>query len=161
MQEIQRFADEYMARPVEAPEAPQPAPDAVLVVEAPAAAPVEETAVQAAEVAVEAEATAPSETAPVPTPVEAVEEVAAVGEAEPTAELEEEVPVSLDELFALKPEVLEVTESTEEEEEESDSKRGKKGKKKKKHVEVVYDPDRDLMMVRKKHKRGGEGWDWE
>jgi len=37
----------------------------------------------------------------------------------------------------------------------------KKGKKKSKHVEVVYDPDRDLTVVTKKHKRGDEGWDWD
>jgi len=162
MQEIQRFADEYLARPIEAPEAPEPA-EAVLVVEAPEAAPVVEAVepVPGSEAISEAPSEVPEAVAAelAPIPVEEVEEVIAVGEAEPAAEAEEELPVSLDELFALKPEVLEVTESTEEEE-EGDSKRGKKGKKKKKHVEVEYDPDRDLMMVRKKHKRGGEPWEW-
>ncbi len=39
-------------------------------------------------------------------------------------------------------------------------KKGKKKGKKKKSVEVEYDPDRDLMLVRKKHKRGGDWGDW-
>ncbi|HEY3345147.1 MAG TPA: transcription termination factor NusA [Anaerolineaceae bacterium] len=77
------------------------------------------------------------------------------------AEVEEELPASLDELFALKPEALEVTAPTEEEEDDSGDKKGKKKGKKKKHVEVEYDPDRDLVMVHKKHKRGGGEWgDW-
>ena len=81
--------------------------------------------------------------------------------AEGQVEPEEELPGTLDELFALKPEVLEVSATTEEEEEEDSSgKKGKKKGKKKKHVEVEYDPDRDLVLVRKKHKRGGEWGDW-
>ncbi len=76
---------------------------------------------------------------------------------QPAAEAEEELPSSLDELFALKPEALVETETSEEEEGDN-SKKGKKKKKKGKHVEVEYDPDRDLVMVKKKHKRGEE---WE
>jgi len=72
----------------------------------------------------------------------------------------EEEP-TFDELFALKPELVEPVEFDEEEEEE-DIKKGKKGKKKKKkHVEVEYDPDRDMTLVRKKHKRGDGDWDWD
>jgi N utilization substance protein A len=93
-------------------------------------------------------------TAEAPAPAEA--EAAPISE----EELEEE-PTSLDELFTLKPEVLDISAAGEEEEEDtSGGKKGKK-KKKKKHVEVEYDPDRDVVLIRKKHKRG-EGWgDWE
>ncbi len=69
----------------------------------------------------------------------------------------EEAQPSLDEIFALKPEVLETTEVTEEEE-EVDAKGKKKGKKKKKHVQIEYDPDRDVVIVRKQHKHGA-GWE--
>jgi transcription termination/antitermination protein NusA len=100
---------------------------------------------------------------------EEIAEPEAVGEAVPVEaqtaveeETEEELPASLDELFALKPEVLDVTAVPEEEEEEGDAKKGKKKRRKKKHVEVEYDPDRDLMLVHKKHKREGGEWDeWE
>lgn len=66
---------------------------------------------------------------------------------------------SLEELFTLRPEVLENVVADEDEEEGKDK---KKGKKKSKHVEVTYDPDRDLTIATKKHKRGdGDGWDFE
>lgn len=72
----------------------------------------------------------------------------------------EEEP-SFDELFALKPDLVEPVEYDEEEEEE-EAKKGKKGKKKKKkHVEVEYDPDRDMTLVRKKHKRSDGDWNWD
>ncbi|NMB54159.1 MAG: transcription termination/antitermination protein NusA [Leptolinea sp.] len=79
------------------------------------------------------------------------------GEAE---EAEEEV--SFDQLFALKSEtLLNNIEPISEEDEELDEVNKKTGKKKKpKHVEVTYDPDRDMTTVVKKHKRGG-GWEWE
>jgi N utilization substance protein A len=97
------------------------------------------------------------ETAPV------VEETieAAPGEAEVEVEevREPEPEPSLEELFTLRPEVLDNVASEEEDEESKDK---KKGKKKGKHVEVTYDPDRDVTIARKKHKRGdGDGWDWE
>jgi len=62
-----------------------------------------------------------------------------------------------DELFAIAPAVYE---GEEEEEGESGSERGKKTKKakKKSFTEVEYDPDRDVVISRKKHKRSGE---WE
>jgi transcription termination/antitermination protein NusA len=78
---------------------------------------------------------------------------------EESPEAEEEA--SFDQLFTLRPEVITDTASTEEEEDEAGGK-GKKGKKgkKKKHVEIEYDPDAGRTFVTKKHKRGGEGWDW-
>jgi N utilization substance protein A len=90
--------------------------------------------------------------------VEAVQpEVEAVpSEAVPAPSEEEEVS-SLDELFALRPEVLEI-ETVEEEDDDESSDRKKKKKKKKKFVEVEYDPDQDVMVVKKKRKRGGLEW---
>jgi len=80
------------------------------------------------------------------------------------AESEEES--TFDQLFTLKPEMIdgaEVEVETEEEEDDGTKKDSDKKKKKKKHsnVEIEYDPERDLTTVRKKHKRGDEGWTWE
>ncbi len=153
MTEINKLADKLLPaailrapelKPVEAEpeaaviaEAPAVETPVIEEVEAPAAA-VEEAAVVTAEPLVEVQAE----------PAVAVEEK------------EEEEVTSLDELFTMKPEVFQPTESTEEEEEDSGGqKTGKKKKKKGRHVEVEYDPDRDLVITRKKHKRGG--WDWE
>ncbi len=123
----------------------------------------------AAEAAAPVEIPETVETAAVPaTDIEGVEEILAGTETEKTGEVDkpsettegEEEP-SLEELFSLRPEVLESAVSTEEEGEE-EGKDKKKGKKKSKHVEVTYDPDRDLTIATKKHKRGdGGGWDWE
>ncbi|NLF52115.1 MAG: hypothetical protein GX577_13360, partial [Leptolinea sp.] len=72
-----------------------------------------------------------------------------------------EEEVSFDELFALKSETLKDIEPSTFEEEDLEDVSKKTGKKKKpKHVEVTYDPDRDMTTVVKKHKRGG-GWTWE
>lgn len=161
MQEIDRVMAEQIAA-YTAAAAPAPeitAPEAAEAVE------VEQ--VETPEVAPQAEfeeAAAPEMKAVEEQPAEA-ELVAPEVEAapEPQAELvEEEEPTSLDELFALKPEVLEVGAVADEEEEDETGKKGKKKGKKKKHVEVEYDPDRGMMVVRKKHKRtGGEWGDWE
>jgi len=99
-------------------------------------------------------------------PVEVIESVAPETQAvEPavSGEAEEaEEEVSFDQLFALKSEtLLNNIEPISEEDEELDEVNKKTGKKKKpKHVEVTYDPDRDMTTVVKKHKRGG-GWEWE
>ena len=75
-------------------------------------------------------------------------------------EAEEEMPTSLDELFAIKPEVLEMVEpmGDEEDEDEEEGGKRKKKKKKKKFVEMEYDPDADAVIVKKKRKRG-DAWD--
>jgi len=72
-----------------------------------------------------------------------------------------------DEIFAFKPGELGYSAGTgdEEEEEDQDQKSGtKKSKKKKKRfVEVVYDPDHDVTLVKRKRKRGGDwgdGWEY-
>ncbi|MEL7591113.1 MAG: transcription termination factor NusA [Anaerolineaceae bacterium] len=71
-----------------------------------------------------------------------------------------EVEPTLEELFTLRPEVLDTTTISEDEDSDESGKGKKKGKKKGKHVVVTYDPDRDTTTVQKKHKRGG-GWDWD
>ena len=141
-------AEAVAAAPVEqAPEAVAPVSEPTATVEAPVAeAPVAEAA----------------------KPVEAAEPVAEVVEtaiaAAPAQEPEAEEEVSFDQLFALKPDMIE-TNSDEEEEEtgsttaDGDSKKKSK-KKKRKNVEIEYDPDRDLVLSKKKHKRG-DGFDWE
>jgi N utilization substance protein A len=85
------------------------------------------------------------------------EELAPVASGEATDETEK--PIDFNEIFTLRPETL-VIEATDEEEDEEDldQKGKKKKKKKKKFVEVVYDPDRDVTLVTRKRKRGG---DWE
>jgi transcription termination/antitermination protein NusA len=105
---------------------------------------------------------------------EILEAVELGAESEPTAEAElvaapaevgEEVleeTTELDQLFTLRPETFERDEEDEEEEEDLASKKGKKGKKKKrKAVEMEYDPDLDIMVVKRKHKRGEWEDTWE
>jgi transcription termination/antitermination protein NusA len=137
------------------------------------------------EPAAEVELEAAVDTLAVEVPVEAVEELvpeteaveipeaaetevvsAEEGETEaevitPEEEAEEELPTSLDELFALKPEVLDMVETGDEEDEEEEGR--KKKKKKKKYVEMEYDPEKGVTVVKKKRKRGGGDWsdDWD
>ena len=78
------------------------------------------------------------------------------------AEKTEEIPDSMEEIFKLKPEMLDVPEPSEEDEllEELDDEG--KSKKRKKYVEIEYDPDRDVTIYRKKHKKDSKGWDdWD
>jgi N utilization substance protein A len=110
------------------------------------------------EAVAEAEPSTAEEKVPVIEQAQLEPELISEGEAVVSGEEEElEKPVDFDEIFALRPEILEI-EDTEEEEEEELDKKGKKKKKKKKFVEVVYDPDRDITLVKRKRKRGG---DWE
>jgi N utilization substance protein A len=111
--------------------------------------------VEQPEAVVEAE-----EVAPVAEQAVAAEEAAATGEPVAVTEPVEEEPSTLDELFALRPEVLEYPASEDEEEgEDEDGDRKKKKKKKKKFVEIEYDPDKDVVLMKKKHKRGGSEWE--
>ncbi len=90
----------------------------------------------------------------IPVKTEPVEEVAEEPEG-----IEE---ISFDELFnAIRTDVMVHDDEVEDEERDgSDDKKGKK-KKKKKNVEVEYDPDNDMTLVRRKHKRGDdEDWGW-
>jgi N utilization substance protein A len=75
-------------------------------------------------------------------------------------EEEEEGEISFEELFSLKT-ALEQSRGAPEGEatvDDADKKAKKKGSK---YVEIEYDPDRDLTIARKKHKRAGSGEGWE
>jgi hypothetical protein len=75
---------------------------------------------------------------------------------------EEEVPSSLEEIFAVQPESFDVDLSSvefEEDEEDETAARKKKKEKKKKYVEMEYDPEQDVVIV--KRKRKGDKEDWE
>ncbi|MCC6955994.1 MAG: transcription termination/antitermination protein NusA [Anaerolineales bacterium] len=137
-------------------------------------APTEEAAIEPVEVEqpvgeaepVEAEVAQPAE----PEVEEALEAVIPEVESPPVEEIEpareegelEEEPGTLDEIFALRPEILEYSNAEEDLEQDdegtSDAKK-KKGKKKKKFVEVEYDPDKDVLLTKKKHKRDGSEWE--
>jgi transcription termination/antitermination protein NusA len=94
---------------------------------------------------------------------EATTEAEVVAEGSETAaatEKETEEEPSLEEIFTLRPEVLENVAPTDEEEDDGEKEK-KKNKKKSKHVVVTYDPDRDLTIAQKKHKRGDGEWDWD
>ncbi len=118
----------------------------------------------AAELPTEATAVAPVETvAGTATGETLIEPEMPVAEAAPevtegAGEKIEEKP--LEEIFTLRPDMLQpVVAGVDEEEDESDKKKGKK--KKKKVVEIVYDEDLDKAIAKKKHKRGDEGWEEE
>ena len=123
-----------------------------------------------------AEATAETVAIAEPQPEAPVAEPAQVDEApvvekqipakkEPRKAVEEEEDehakdgVSLDELFAMKPEIFQSA-GGEDEESAEGKKKGKKGKKK--SVELVLDEERGEVVGRKKHKRGDDnlGEDW-
>jgi transcription termination/antitermination protein NusA len=176
IQEIERVLDALIAEhaPAEveaaAVEAEAEAPEAAVEAEAVEAEAEVEAVGEAVEEAPElVEAEVEAETAPeAQAEVEETEAVAGVAEeaveaaapeAETAEQTDEEEEPTLDELFALKPEVLDMVEGTGDEEEEDDEGgKSKKKKKKKKYVEMEYDPDADVVVVKKKRKRG-EAWD--
>lgn len=83
-------------------------------------------------------------------------------ETEKTGTEKSEEEPSLEELFKLRPEVLDFNgiDIDQEEDEEVEKGKKKKGKKKKKkYVEIEYDPDHDAILVKKKRKRKGDDWD--
>jgi len=94
---------------------------------------------------------------------EGEEEIAQVEEAvEPSKEEdEEELPSSLEEIFAVQPEGYDVDLSSTEFEEEEDeaTARKKKKEKKKKYVEMEYDPEQDVVIVKRKRKRDEQDWE--
>jgi len=147
--------EEVTAETVQPPEQPEVVEEAIPVVMEPQV--VIESLVEVAPgeevVAVESEPSV--EVQEVSEPIEPVIAVTAAAE---TVEDEEK---SLDSLFKLRPEVFtEVVSEDEEEEDELGAKKGKKAKKKKrKFTEVEYDPDRGVMVVKKKRKRGTGDWE--
>jgi len=145
VEEIQPEAVE----PVAKPEAMEMQPEAVVE-----AGPAE--AVEQPEAVVEAAA---EEAVPEVEQGVVAEEAVPAGGPVAVAEPSEEEPGSLDELFALRPEVLEYPASEDEEELEDEDAAKKKKKKRKKSVEIVYDPDKDVVVMKKKHKHGGTEWE--
>ncbi|MFZ5818463.1 MAG: transcription termination factor NusA [Chloroflexota bacterium] len=132
-------------------------------------APSAESVAEPEAVAGEAEAAGQPETDVLPAaeavPAGAAEAVAPEGEAVKEGKEKKEAEaiedfdrvkdsVSLDDMFALK-EIFQAGGA--EEESEDDKKKGKK--KKKKHVEIEFDEDLGEVVVRKKHKREGEGFE--
>ncbi len=67
---------------------------------------------------------------------------------------------NFDQLFTLRPDIVVEAPAADEEEDEKGGKK-KGGKKKgKKHVEIEYDPDAGRTFAKKKHKRGGDEFEW-
>jgi N utilization substance protein A len=72
--------------------------------------------------------------------------------------------ISFEEIFTLKPELLDPIQNSAEGDDESDdslSAADKNKKKKRKNQTIEYDPDVDLVIKRKKHKHSGGDWDWD
>jgi len=106
---------------------------------------------------------------------EAVEEPEAVAEFETEEIMAEPEPAmaevsgmeedtsSLEDMFAFKPEEFDVIPSMDDEEEIDEEDAKKRKKKKKKYIEMEYDPDQDVVIVKRKRKRETGDWeeDWE
>jgi N utilization substance protein A len=92
------------------------------------------------------------------------EEPALVAQATEPELVEEGAASDFDKIFSLQPEVLDmVVPLSDDETEEDDVEGKKKKKKKKKFVQMEYDPDKDVVVYKKKSKRQDtEGWegDW-
>jgi N utilization substance protein A len=136
---------------------PEPAPaEPTAEVAVEPVAQVETQPVEAVEGAPEAVVSAEAATAaekPLPTKKESRKPVE-----EPEDDEHAKDGVSLDELFAMKPEIFQTAAA--EEEEPSDKKKSKKSKKK--SVELEFDEERGEVIGRKKHKRGDDDFadDW-
>jgi N utilization substance protein A len=139
-EEVEAEAEEFPAQEIELPSEP-------VVVE-----PVEAVLVEGIEVP---EVTEPVEEEPL-----LAEEPVSAEITEPVMSTSEVAEDDLDQLFKVSSEMLMVRELDEEDEEDISLKKGKKAKKKKrKHVEMEYDPDRDIMIVKHTRKRGDSDWD--
>ena len=133
--------------------------------------PVEEQPSTEGETLAEAEEEVTSEAEQAETPeaqVEEAESAEAVKSEESTVTVEEgEEELSFDEMFTVNPEVFEPEQESEDEEESSEDDGTTGGKKKRKKKvkrfrELEYDPERDVVVAKKKHKRDGTPWnEWE
>jgi len=131
----------------------------------------EETAVETAEistVAITEDEAVPAEEPSQEVVVEPVTVSLEQEEPETAETVVEEVPEeepSFDELFSLKAQDIPETEFDEDEEEgevtTDEVGKKKKKKKKKKSREVEFDPEANAFVVKKKHKTGDGGWDWD
>ncbi len=136
------------------PKAMQNIEEALAAIQFPEPPPAEVTAEPAAEAVSQPEAL-PVEIAPL-----TEKQASAKKEARKVVEEEEDEHakdgVSLDELFAMKPEIFQ---SAGGDDDDADKKKGKK--KKKASVELVLDEERGEVVGRKKHKRGDDDFDEE
>ncbi|HZJ25312.1 MAG TPA: hypothetical protein VFD54_18480, partial [Anaerolineales bacterium] len=156
MMAMKMDANRVLGLPGVGPKAMQNIEEALAALNFPEPLPVEPIAEPVAVVETEPEAVL----APDPLAVEEVpvveKQVPAKKDTRKTAEEEEDEHakdgVSLDELFAMKPEIFQTAAG--EEEESADKKKSKKGKKK--SVELVLDEERGEVVGRKKHKRGDD-----
>jgi N utilization substance protein A len=156
MMAMKMDANRVLGLPGVGPKAMQNIEEALAALNFPEPLPVEPIAEPVAVVETEPEAVL----APDPLVVEEVpvveKQVPAKKDTRKTAEEEEDEHakdgVSLDELFAMKPEIFQTAAG--EEEESADKKKSKKGKKK--SVELVLDEERGEVVGRKKHKRGDD-----
>jgi transcription termination/antitermination protein NusA len=146
--------EEAVVVPTEAEPVDEVEPIAEVVV----AAPVLEGVEEIVPVEVVEEQAPETEALVVPETVE-IEEAEIEEAVSETIEEEEELPATLDEIFALKPEVLDMVDTGDEEDDEEQSR--KKKKKKKKFIEMEYDPEKDVTVVKKKRKRGTDEWNDE
>lgn len=131
----------------------------------------EETAVETAEistVAITEDEAVPAEEPSQEVVVEPVTVSLEQEEPETVEPVVEEVPEeepSFDELFSLKAQDIPETAFDEDEEEgevtTDEVGKKKKKKKKKKSREVEFDPEANAFVVKKKHKTGDGGWDWD
>lgn len=93
-------------------------------------------------------------------PQEPAEAIAELTEAAEPAAAEEELS-PFEDMFSWRVEAFAVPEALEDEEEEDErSVHKKKKKKKKRYVELEYDPEKNVMVAKKKRKRAGLG-EWE
>jgi len=156
MMAMKMDANRVLGLPGVGPKAMQNIEEALAALSFPEPLPVEPVAEPVAVVETQPEAVL----APEPLAVEEVpvveKQVPAKKDARKTAEEEEDEHakdgVSLDELFAMKPEIFQTAGG--EEEDSADKKKSKKGKKK--SVELVLDEERGEVVGRKKHKRGDD-----
>lgn len=102
--------------------------------------------------------TEPAETIVEPAaPSSEAEETSVEETAEQEQEKSEESELSFEEMFKI--ESQKINEKPFEEEFEDTTDKDDKKKKKRKFHEIEYDPDLDMTLVKKKHKRGDDDWD--
>jgi N utilization substance protein A len=89
-------------------------------------------------------------------PDDSLSEKAAESQSEPVKDQE----LSFEEMFKIETQKITGKSFEDEEFDESSDKDGKK-KKKRKFQEIEYDPDLDMTLVKKKHKRGSDDWGLE
>jgi N utilization substance protein A len=92
--------------------------------------------------------------------VDDIKDVGDVGVSGTEEALEEGEEVSFEEMFKLREDNVEFSRAEGEEDDLYGSTK-KKSKKKKKFVEMEYDPDHDVMIVKRKHKRDEDDWEDE